>query len=104
MVHPLRLRLCIRIPMKRKSYTCISDFSWKSPGFFFFFFKRKQNAFDKNQALRYFSEKKHCLPLFTLFDSLQQNLTFKTSLSDELLFCSEDPIFVWEEHYFVILL
>ena len=34
-VHPLRLRLCIGIPMKRKSYTCISDFSWKSPGFFF---------------------------------------------------------------------
>ena len=60
-VHPLRLRLCIGIPMKRKSYTCISDFSWNSPGFFFFF-KRKQNAFDKNQALRYFSEKKHCLP------------------------------------------
>ena len=34
-VHPLRLRLCIGIPMKRKSYTCISDFSWKNPGFFF---------------------------------------------------------------------
>ena len=35
MVHPLRLRLCIGIPMKRKLYTCISDFSRKSPGFFF---------------------------------------------------------------------
>ena len=41
-VHPLRLRLCIGIPMKRKSYTCISDFSWNSPGFFFFFSKENK--------------------------------------------------------------
>lgn len=89
--------------MKRKSYTCISDFSWKSPAFFFF--QKKTKRFWQEPGIKVFFWKE---TLFTLkdvlFDSLQQNLTFKTSLSEELLFCSEDPIFVWEEHYFVILL